>query len=109
MATVLKVRLLPETDRRTLPAQKRTDQGVEAFSRARRPSNHRKFHVGRTRGGRSILATNQVPSEVMGSQGRLSPRASVLFDFGGTLDADGIPWKERFFRLYQAEGLALSS
>ncbi len=45
----------------------------------------------------------------MGSQGRLSPRASVLFDFGGTLDADGIPWKERFFRLYQAEGLALSS
>jgi putative hydrolase of the HAD superfamily len=32
----------------------------------------------------------------------------VLFDFGGTLDADGLPWKERFFRLYRAEGLALA-
>lgn len=63
--------------------------------------------MGRTRGGRSIPATNQVPSRVVGSQGRLW--ASVLFDFGGTLDADGIPWKERFFRLYQGEGLALSS
>lgn len=38
-----------------------------------------------------------------------SARASVLFDFGGTLDADGIAWKERFFRLYRAEGLVLSS
>ena len=33
----------------------------------------------------------------------------VLFDFGGTLDADGIAWKERFFRLYQDEGVRLSS
>ncbi len=31
--------------------------------------------------------------------------AAVLFDFGGTLDADGMPWKERFHRLYGAEGL----
>jgi FMN phosphatase YigB (HAD superfamily) len=29
----------------------------------------------------------------------------VLFDFGGTLDADGIPWKTRFFRLCREEGL----
>jgi putative hydrolase of the HAD superfamily len=29
---------------------------------------------------------------------------ALLFDFGGTLDADGIPWKERFFRLWTAEG-----
>src|SRR5262249_15398138 len=29
----------------------------------------------------------------------------VLFDFGGTLDADGIPWKTRFFHLCRAEGL----
>ena len=29
----------------------------------------------------------------------------VLFDFGGTLDADGIPWKTRFFQLCHAEGL----
>ena len=32
--------------------------------------------------------------------------AAVLFDFGGTLDADGEPWKERFFRLYLDEGVA---
>lgn len=31
---------------------------------------------------------------------------AVLFDFGGTLDADGIPWKERFFRLYLNQGVA---
>ena len=31
-------------------------------------------------------------------------RASVLlFDFGGTLDSDGIPWKTRFFRIWQDE------
>ncbi|MFQ5802423.1 MAG: HAD family hydrolase [Candidatus Methylomirabilales bacterium] len=34
---------------------------------------------------------------------------SVLFDFGGTLDANGIAWKERFFRLYRDDGLGLSS
>ena len=28
----------------------------------------------------------------------------VLFDFGGTLDADGQPWVERFFRGYRAAG-----
>jgi putative hydrolase of the HAD superfamily len=27
----------------------------------------------------------------------------LLFDFGGTLDADGIPWKERFSRLWREE------
>ena len=29
----------------------------------------------------------------------------MLFDFGGTLDADGIAWKTRFFRLCRDEGL----
>jgi putative hydrolase of the HAD superfamily len=29
----------------------------------------------------------------------------VLFDFGGTLDADGVPWKERFWRLLREEGV----
>lgn len=33
--------------------------------------------------------------------------AGLLFDFGGTLDADGLTWKERFFRLYLAEGVAI--
>jgi putative hydrolase of the HAD superfamily len=31
-------------------------------------------------------------------------RCALLIDFGGTLDADGEPWVERFFRLYQAAG-----
>jgi HAD superfamily hydrolase (TIGR01549 family) len=33
---------------------------------------------------------------------------TVLFDFGGTLDSDGAPWKERFYALYRAEGLDLT-
>ena len=33
---------------------------------------------------------------------------AVLFDFGGTLDADGVPWKERFFRLCTEEGIRVS-
>ncbi|MCI0547943.1 MAG: HAD family hydrolase [Candidatus Rokubacteria bacterium] len=32
----------------------------------------------------------------------------MLFDFGGTLDADGLTWKARFFRLWREEGLATS-
>lgn len=34
---------------------------------------------------------------------------AILFDFGGTLDADGVAWKERFFRLYREKGVAVSS
>ena len=33
----------------------------------------------------------------------------LLFDFGGTLDADGITWKERFRTIYGAEGLELAA
>ncbi len=33
---------------------------------------------------------------------------AVLFDFGGTLDADGIPWKERVFRLLQDTGVVMA-
>jgi putative hydrolase of the HAD superfamily len=32
------------------------------------------------------------------------PRA-LLFDYGGTLDAPGVPWVERFLDIYAAEGL----
>jgi len=32
--------------------------------------------------------------------------AAVLFDFGGTLDAPGVTWKERAWRLYRAAGVA---
>ena len=34
---------------------------------------------------------------------------TILFDFGGTLDADGVAWKERFHTLYQAEGLGMTA
>lgn len=30
---------------------------------------------------------------------------AVLFDFGGTLDSDGINWKDRFYPLYRKAGL----
>jgi len=36
-------------------------------------------------------------------------QAAVLFDFGGTLDANGVAWKERFFRLYRDEGIKITS
>jgi len=33
--------------------------------------------------------------------------SAVLFDFGGTLDADGLTWKERFHDLFAAEGVVI--
>ena len=29
---------------------------------------------------------------------------TLLFDFGGTLDADGVPWARRFFQAYRSAG-----
>lgn len=37
------------------------------------------------------------------------PIRTLLFDFGGTLDADGVAWKERFYSHYRAEGLDMTS
>ena len=37
-----------------------------------------------------------------------APARALLFDFGGTLDAEGVPWKERFFALVGEEGVAVS-
>jgi HAD superfamily hydrolase (TIGR01549 family) len=34
---------------------------------------------------------------------------TLLFDFGGTLDADGVAWKERFHAHYRAEGLDMTA
>lgn len=34
--------------------------------------------------------------------------AAVLFDFGGTLDADGVAWKERFHDICRDEGVDLT-
>jgi len=36
------------------------------------------------------------------------PIEALLFDFGGTLDADGVAWKERFYAHYRAEGLDIA-
>ena len=38
----------------------------------------------------------------------MSKYETLLFDFGGTLDADGVPWMERFYEHYCAEGLTMS-
>ncbi len=35
------------------------------------------------------------------------PPKAILFDFGGTLDADGFTWKDRFYPLYLAEHVAV--
>src|SRR5215471_16577488 len=34
---------------------------------------------------------------------------TLLFDFGGTLDANGVAWKERFYAFYRAEGLDMAA
>ncbi len=36
------------------------------------------------------------------------PIKTLLFDFGGTLDADGTAWRERFYAHYQAHGLDMT-
>lgn len=33
---------------------------------------------------------------------------SLFFDYGGTLDADGIPWKEQFQAIYESAGVHVS-
>ena len=33
---------------------------------------------------------------------------AIFFDYGGTLDADGIAWKERFYPLYLRHGISVS-
>ena len=37
----------------------------------------------------------------------MSEQAAVLFDFGGTLDADGVPWAARFYSAYRTAGGAV--
>lgn len=40
--------------------------------------------------------------EILMNRSRLK---AILFDFGGTLDSDGVPWKERFYPLYREVGV----
>jgi FMN hydrolase / 5-amino-6-(5-phospho-D-ribitylamino)uracil phosphatase len=37
------------------------------------------------------------------------PIETLLFDFGGTLDADGVSWQARFHAYYRAEGLEMAA
>ena len=37
------------------------------------------------------------------------PVETLLFDFGGTLDADGVAWKERFYAFNRHEGLDMTA
>ncbi|MGO8868145.1 MAG: HAD family hydrolase [Alphaproteobacteria bacterium] len=37
------------------------------------------------------------------------PIETLLFDFGGTLDADGVSWQARFHAHYRAEGLEMAA
>lgn len=45
----------------------------------------------------------------MGAWRMAQPIETLLFDFGGTLDADGVAWKERFYALYRSEGLKMTA
>jgi len=36
-----------------------------------------------------------------------SPIETLLFDFGGTLDSDGVAWKDRFHAHYSADGTSI--
>ncbi len=45
------------------------------------------------------------PARAIGAGRITGTIETVLFDFGGTLDADGVAWKERFYALYRSEGL----
>src|SRR5439155_1316219 len=39
----------------------------------------------------------------------VAPAEGILFDFGGTLDADGVQWGQRFYAFYQAQGGKLAA
>lgn len=53
-------------------------------------------------GPASLPAPSFATSQLSGAQALIG---GVLFDFGGTLDADGLAWKARFLRLCLDEGL----
>ena len=48
-------------------------------------------------------------SLLVGRAPKIEAVETLLFDFGGTLDADGLAWKERFHALYQSEGLDITA
>lgn len=71
--------------------------------------------------GRSVWGTRKVLGRDIGEDAAIREGVSdagrdrfagatvVLFDFGGTLDSEGVPWKERFHRLFTAEGVTVEA
>jgi HAD superfamily hydrolase (TIGR01509 family) len=57
----------------------------------------------------SLIPAADLRSLPVGRAPKLEAVESLLFDFGGTLDADGVAWKERFHALYQSEGLDMTA
>jgi HAD superfamily hydrolase (TIGR01509 family) len=57
----------------------------------------------------SLIPAADLRSLPVGQAPKLEAVESLLFDFGGTLDADGVAWKERFHALYQSEGLDMTA
>jgi len=43
-------------------------------------------------------------ARIQNPKSKIQNTKALLFDFGGTLDAPGLPWRERFFRLWRDEG-----
>jgi HAD superfamily hydrolase (TIGR01549 family) len=57
----------------------------------------------------SPMLTAGLSSRLVGQARKIEAVESLLFDFGGTLDADGVAWKERFHARYQSEGLEMTA
>ncbi len=47
-------------------------------------------------------------TQIQNPKSKIQNTKALLFDFGGTLDAPGLPWRERFFRLWRSEGETVS-
>jgi len=47
-------------------------------------------------------------TRIQNPKSKIQNTKALLFDFGGTLDAPGLPWRERFFRLWREEEEDLS-
>jgi HAD superfamily hydrolase (TIGR01549 family) len=59
--------------------------------------------------GSGRTAAISEPARIADAWRMRAPIQTILFDFGGTLDANGVAWKERFYALYRAEGLDIAA
>ena len=90
-------RLSPE-GRRDLPGGHHESRNLSAFSKICR------LIIGGTVWGSSGRQETRASTKPRHTRAALTANdRAVLFDFGGTLDADGLPWKERVYRLFRDE------